>query len=92
MSCNTIEYQESTWNGFRRLDFTFAGYPAILILPKTPHKEGRIAIKTEYFGAFPATEIAMLEAGYHVCYLKNRSRWGRDQEFRGFCSSSFGNH
>ena len=91
-----MNYQESSWNGFRRLDFEFEGYPAILVLPKTPHKERRLAIKTEYFGAFPATEIAMLEAGYHLCYLKNRSRWGTDDDcdrkahFIDFLAEEFG--
>ena len=75
-----MTYQESTWNGFRRLDFEFEGYPAILVLPKAPNAARRLAMKTEYFGAFPATEIAMLEAGYHLCYIKNRSRWATDDD------------
>ena len=75
-----MNYQESTWFGFRRLDFEFEGYPAILVLPEEANKERRLAMKTEYFGAFPATEIAMLKAGYHLCYLKNRSRWGTDDD------------
>ena len=91
-----MNYQESTWNGFRRLDFEFEGYPAILVLPKEPNAARRLAIKTEYFGAFPKTEIAMLEAGYHLCYLKNRSRWGTDDDcerkahFIDFLADEFG--
>ena len=75
-----MNYTESTWNGFRRLDFEFEGYPATLVLPKVAHPARRLAMKMEYFNAFPATEIAMLEAGYHLCYLKNRSRWGTDDD------------
>ena len=37
-------------------------------------------LKMEYFDAFPETEIAMLRAGYHLVYLKNRSRWGTDDD------------
>ena len=91
-----MNYQESTWNGFRRLDFEFEGYPAILVLPNEPNAARRLAIKTEYFGAFPKTEIAMLEAGYHLCYLKNRSRWGTDDDcerkahFIDFLADEFG--
>ena len=91
-----MNYKESTWCGFRRLDFEFEGYPAILILPDTPHEKGRIALKTEYFDAFPATEIEMLKAGYHVAYLKNRSRWGTDDDcdrkkhFIDFLADEFG--
>ncbi len=91
-----MNYQESTWNGYRRLDFEFEGYPAILVLPKEPHPARRLAMKTEYFGAFPATECAMLAAGYHLCYLKNRSRWGTDDDcerkkkFIDFLADEFG--
>ena len=65
-----MNYQESTWHGFRRLDFEFEGYPAILVLPDVPHKARRLAVKMEYFDAFPATEIAMLKAGYHLAHIK----------------------
>ena len=75
-----MTYQESTWCGFRRLDFEFEGYPAILVLPNEPNAARRLALKTEYFGAFPTTEIAMLEAGYHLCHIKNRSRWATDDD------------
>lgn len=91
-----MDYRESTWNGFRRLDFTFEGYDAILVLPDAPNEARRLAMKTEYFGAFPATEIAMLKAGYHLAYLKNRSRWGTDDDcerkkkFIDFLADEFG--
>ena len=75
-----MEYKESTWHGYRRLDFDFEGYPAILVLPNEPHPARRLAMKTEYFGAFPATEIAMLAAGYHLCHIKNRSRFATDDD------------
>ena len=91
-----MNYTESTWNGFRRLDFEFEGYPATLVLPKVAHPARRLAMKMEYFNAFPNTEIAMLEAGYHLCYLKNRSRWGTDDDcerkmkFINFLADEFG--
>ena len=65
----------SEWNGFRRLDFTFMEHNAILICPNTPRKDGKWLFKTEYFGAFPAFELAMLEQGYHVAHVKNTTRW-----------------
>lgn len=91
-----MNYQEKDWYGFRRLEFEFEGYAASLTLPKTPRADGRMAMKTEYDGAFPKTEIAMLEAGYYRCYLKNRSRWGTDDDcdrkrrFIDFLADEFG--
>ncbi len=91
-----MDYRESEWSGFRRLDFEFEGYPAILVLPNEPHKERRLALKTEYFAAFPETELEMLKRGYFRAYLKNRSRWGTDDDcdrkrrFVDFLADEFG--
>lgn len=75
-----MNYRESTWNGFRRLDFEFEGYAALIVLPDNPHPKGRLAFKMEYFDAFPATEIAMVRAGYHLAHIKNRSRFATDDD------------
>ena len=91
-----MDYRESVWHGSHRIDFEFEGYPALLVFPKSPRPDGRMAMKTEYPDAFPATEIAMLEAGYYRCYLKNRSRWGTDDDcdrkrrFIDFLADEFG--
>ena len=58
-----MEYQESLWNGYKRLDFQFEGHNAILVLPDQPTPDKRWMFKTEYFGAFPNFEIEMLGKG-----------------------------
>ena len=73
---------ESTWNGYRRLDFEFLGREAILIFPREENKTSEWMLKTEYFGAFPQLEIDMLAEGYHLAYLKNNNRWGTDEDQR----------
>lgn len=75
-------YHESLWNGFRRLDFTFLGRDALVILPDEKTRNGRFAMKTEYFGAFPETEIALIREGFALAYIKNRTRWGTDDDCR----------
>ncbi len=70
-----MEYTQSEWFGFKKLDFRFNGRNAILVCPDTPHPEGRWLLKTEYFGAFPAFEIEMLKRGYHVAHVSNITRW-----------------
>ena len=71
---------ETTWNGYRRIDFEFQGREAILVFPDTPNEKKEWMLKTEYFGAFPKLEVDMLVEGYHLAYLKNRSRWGTDDD------------
>lgn len=75
-------YTESDFYGYRRLDFTFEDKDAVLVLPHTPRKDGKWLFKTEYFGAFPELELAMLARGYHLAHVQNGTRWGdpRDTE------------
>jgi len=68
------------WNGYKREDFLFEGRNAILVYPNKPDKDGRWLFKTEYFGAFPELEIMMLERGFHIAYLKNKSRWVKEDD------------
>ena len=70
----------SDFFGYRRIDFEFCGREALLVFPKEENKTNKWMIKTEYFGAFPELEIAMLGRGYHLAYLKNIHRWGGDED------------
>jgi len=93
-----MEYQESLWNGFQRLDFEFEGHSAILVLPKEPAADKRWLFKTEYFGAFPGFEIEMLAKGYYLAHVKNTTRWclpedtQRQIRFAEFLHTEFGLH
>lgn len=70
-----IQTAESLWNGYRRSDFFFMEHKAILIYPKEPRNDRKWLFKTEYFGAFPNFELAMLEQGYYVAHVQNTTRW-----------------
>ena len=72
-------FTESTWNGFKRLDFELAGREAILVIPDQAVEGKKWMLKTEYFGAFPNFEIEMLRQGYHLAYIKNYTRWHKDE-------------
>lgn len=72
--------KESIWNGFKRVDFTFEGMDAIIVFPDDSNKTDKWLFKTEYFNAFPGAEIRMLQEGWHLTYVKNRSRWGLEED------------
>ena len=73
------QFNMELWkNEFRKISFAFEGHDALLILPNDEVKTDRLMLKTEYFGAFPELEIALLRRGYHLAYLKNRTRLGTD--------------
>ncbi len=71
-----LQATEADWRGFRMLNFKFEDRDAILVLPAQPN--GRVAMKTEYFGAFQDTEYALVREGYTLAFLTNRNRLGTD--------------
>ncbi len=70
-----MKYSETIWNGYRCLEFEFQNRHAKLVCPKHADVRKRWILKTEYFGAFPKFEIEMLEKGFHVAYVQNKTRW-----------------
>lgn len=70
-----MEYEKSEWYGFERLSFSFEGKPAVLVRPRKVGDGNKWLFKTEYFGAFPSFEIAMLKKGYWVAHVDNETRW-----------------
>lgn len=87
---------ELLWNGFKRLDFTFEGREAILIFPNEPNRNKKWMLKTEYFDAFPGLEIELVKRGWHLAYIKNRTRWCLDEDldlkkrFADYLTAEFG--
>ena len=76
----------ATWEGFQRIDFIYEGREAVLVLPKQEDPKGKWMLKTEYFGAFPRLEIELLERGYYLAYLKNKSRWVKEDDIEAKAS------
>ncbi len=60
-------------------EFEFEGHYAAVAIPNITPNRG-LAIKTEYWGAFPNGEEKLLENGLHVCFIQNDNRWGGDED------------
>ncbi|MEM7477933.1 MAG: GDSL-type esterase/lipase family protein [Planctomycetota bacterium] len=59
---------KSQWQGFERADFEVEGRKAWLVKPDRP-AEGKPWIwRARFFGHEPQTDIALLQAGYHLAY------------------------
>lgn len=91
-----MDYSYSEFCGFKRADFQFENRGAIIVFPKVRSNSRRWMMKMEYFGAFPALEIELLNRGWHLAYITNRTRWGTDDDsdlkvrFADFISAEFG--
>lgn len=61
------------WNGFRFKKEIFEGKELLTVYPENPN--GKWALKTEYFSAFPEVEIELVKMGYHLFHVRNTTRW-----------------
>ncbi len=62
------------WNGYRMTVCEIDQREVKIVLPNSA-PNGKLVIKTEYFDAFPNSQIALLEKGYHLAYIANKTRW-----------------
>jgi len=62
------------WYGFRCEEFDFEGKRSIVVFPEESNKNGKLALKVEYWGAFPDVEINLLKHGYHLVWVENETR------------------
>jgi pimeloyl-ACP methyl ester carboxylesterase len=69
----------SEWNGFRRLDFTVAGRPCLLVLPKAPAPGRPWIWRAEFFGHEPQADLALLGRGWAVGYMNAQDMYGSPQ-------------
>ena len=89
-----MEFTKFDYHGFEGLQFEFDGLPAKIVMPKVK-PNGKWCYKTEYFSAFPETEIEFLNRGYHIAFNENYTRWApesdvdRKGEFIKFISKEF---
>lgn len=68
---------EQKWMGYQCKQLLFEEHEAIIVYPQEGTANGYLAVKIEYWGAFPeAIEFPLLENGFHLCYIKNDNRWG----------------
>lgn len=88
---------ENLWNGYLCENGVFDGKKTVTVFPKEGSGNGRLAIKTEYWNAFPkAAELDLLSLGYYLCYIENDNRWGveadieRKAEFIKFTAERYG--
>ena len=66
--------EQELWNGYPAERFVLDGRRVLLVCPRIA-PNGHWAIKSEYFDAFPAVQLSLLDEGYHIAYIENQTRW-----------------
>ncbi len=65
---------------FKIDEFEFMGRAARVICPEKADERRSWAFKMEYRDEFPEPELALLNKGYHVAFIKNKTRFGSDDD------------
>lgn len=69
-----------SWFGYEAEEFVFSGRKGIIVFPHEAVLTREWALKTEYWGAFPGMEIALLEKGFHIAFFQNQTRFATESE------------
>jgi len=64
------------WHGFPRYDLVVGEWPVSVVEPREPLPGRLWAWKGEFLDAFPGTEIALLERGVHIVYVRAKNLLG----------------
>jgi pimeloyl-ACP methyl ester carboxylesterase len=68
--------KQSEYRGYQRFDFEVDGCPSIVVVPKTV-AEGKPWIwRAEFFDAFPQIDLALLQRGFHLAYIRVGNTFG----------------
>jgi pimeloyl-ACP methyl ester carboxylesterase len=70
------------WEGGQRHDFTCDGRPATVVVPARPAPGRPWLWRGEFFGAFPAVDVALLARGWHIAYLDCKDTFGSPETLR----------
>lgn len=68
------------WHGFEINRFTFEDRDALIVFPKTSERKQAFLLKTEYWDAFPDIEIRLVEQGFCLTYIKNKTRFATKED------------
>jgi len=68
--------ETTDWNGYKTYNFQVDGRQCLLVAPKTPLRGNPWIWRTEFFGAFPEADIALLHEGVYVAYMEIFNMFG----------------
>lgn len=73
-----LYYSLTTWHTFKRIDFLFEGYEAILVVPDEMNFNCPWIWRTEFFDAFSEADVAMVQQGFALAYVCGSDLYGCD--------------
>lgn len=77
-------FPRNTYCGFARHDFRLGENEVIVVQPQHPAPGRRWVWRAEFFGAFPAFDLAMLEQGWWLAFINVGNTFGCPDAMRRF--------
>lgn len=77
-----------TFFGYTQKTFKFNNMDAIVVFADEQNRTSKWVLKTEYFDAFPNTQVELLKKGINLAYISNETRWCKDSDLdtkKEFC-------
>ncbi|MDQ1912547.1 alpha/beta fold hydrolase [Paenibacillus sp. GD4] len=84
------------WHGYTQYQFYLSGREALVVAPKQEAAGRPWVWRTEFFGAFATADLALLEQGWHIAYIRLSHLYGcpfavrRMEDFRARVVDRFG--
>ena len=76
MSNQEFPEKAESYHGYRLHRFTFDGCECFIVEPHRPRPGREWLWKAEFFEAFPAFELAMLERGFYLAFITVGNTFG----------------
>lgn len=73
---------ETTYNGYRRINFTLNNYVGSVIFPTENVKGNRWIWRAEFLGDFEKADMALVNKGWHLVYYKISDMYGCPEAIR----------
>ena len=82
--CLIMTEKTDPFGGYDREDFQLEGIDCILVKPKTAAAGNPWIWRARFWGAWPVTELALLEKGFHVAYIDVADLFGSPKAITRF--------
>jgi pimeloyl-ACP methyl ester carboxylesterase len=77
-------FPPNIYSGFKRHDFQIGKNPVIIVEPRKPVPGRRWVWRAEFFNAFPAFDISMLERGWWLAFMSVGNTFGCPSAMKRF--------
>lgn len=69
-------FNETIYNGYKRINFTLNNYIGSVILPEKSIKDNRWIWRAEFLGDFEKADMELVKMGWHLVYYKISDMYG----------------